>query len=80
MPPVAVGAFHHHDIGAARGFRVEQDRRVVLADVAAEHEPAVRAAGDRVELFERRGGLGAREQRVGIAVGATTAVLRLPVP
>ena len=44
VQPVAVGAFHEHQVGLRVPRRVLQDRRAVLAEVAAEDQLALDAA------------------------------------
>ena len=39
MPAVAVGRFHHHQVGLAQAGRVAQDRRIAMAEITAEHQP-----------------------------------------
>ena len=63
MPAIAVGALHDHDVSRAVAFRVAQDRRVVLPDVAAEDD--ARASSLLLELQPHAGGA---EYVAGVAV------------
>ena len=40
MQAIAVGAFHEHEVGGFEAVRVLQDGRVVLAEIAREHQLA----------------------------------------
>ena len=64
MPAIAVGALHDHDVGRAVAFRVAQDRRVVLPDVATEDD-----ARARTLLLELQPHAGGAEDVAGVAEG-----------
>ena len=49
----AVGALHDHDVGGLEPVRVEQDGRVVLTEIAAEHQRALGVALAQPQLDAR---------------------------
>jgi len=54
VPAVAVGRFHHHDVGALRRIGIAQQRAAGIADVAGKHDDAPRPVLLRLQLDARR--------------------------